>query len=155
MMTLPEFQTVCNTIADEVGRLLPEILKDPSDLQIANGNCVLCVMNEAGDTVMRMYGNTNRVRQRQVAQIATKKALQVWITRYATGTYEKLVYSEQVNEDEIGIPRPELIGWLGGVEAKLSSGERLVLGFSGVRGEQDVGILRMAAANLKTFSLVE
>ena len=46
-------------------------------------------------------------------------------------------------------------GWMGGLEAKLQNGERLILAFSGVRGEQDVGILRMAAENLKTFSIVD
>jgi len=153
-MSAHEFQSLANTIADEVGRLLPLILQTPEDMKIANGNCVLCIMNAAGDTVIRMYGS-NPLRQRQIAQVATKKALQVWITGYATGAYETLVYNGQVNEDEIGIPRPELIGWLGGLEAKTAQGERLVLAFSGVRGEQDQGILCRAAEALKIFSIVD
>ena len=152
-MTTIEFQTLSNAIADEVGRLLPQILSVPEDLQIANGNCVLCIMNAAGDTVLRMYGD-NPIRQRQVAQVASKKALQVWLTGYATGTYEKLVYNGDLDADKFGIPHPEFIGWLGGLEAKTANGERLVLGFSGVRGEQDQGILRLAAESLKTFSIV-
>ncbi|RZA06929.1 MAG: hypothetical protein EOO68_04200, partial [Moraxellaceae bacterium] len=76
-MNISDFQILSNSIADEVGRLLPQILQAPEELQISNGNCVLCVMNTAGDTVTRMYGN-NPIRQRQVAQVATKKALQVW-----------------------------------------------------------------------------
>jgi len=153
-MTVSEFQTLANSIADEVGRLLPQILSVPEELQIANGNCVLCMMNAAGDTVLRMYGN-NPIRQRQVAQVATKKALQVWLTGYATGAYEKLVYNGEIDPDTFGIPHPEFIGWLGGFEAQAANGERLVLAFSGVRGEQDQGILRLAAENLKTFSIVE
>ena len=152
-MTTIEFQSLCNSITDEVGRLLPQILSVPEDLQIANGNCVLCIMNAAGDTVLRMYGD-NPVRQRQTAQVATKKALQVWLTGYATGTYEKLVYNGDLDADKFGIPHPEFIGWLGGLEAKTAAGERLILGFSGVRGEQDQGILRLAAESLKTFSIV-
>jgi uncharacterized protein GlcG (DUF336 family) len=153
-MNTIEFQTLSNAIADEVGRLLPKILSVPEDLQIANGNCVLCIMNTAGDTVLRMYGD-NPIRQRQVAQVASKKALQVWLTGYATGTYEKLVYNSDLDADKFGIPHPEFIGWLGGLEAKTTGGERLVLGFSGVRGEQDQGILRLAAESLKTFSIVD
>lgn len=153
-MTTIEFQTLSNTIADEVGRLLPHILLVPEDLQIANGDCVLCIMNAAGDTVLRMYGGSDPVRQRQVAQVATKKALQVWLTGYATGAYEKLVYNGDLDPEQFGIPHPEFIGWLGGLEAKTASGERLVLGFSGVRGEQDQGVLRLAAESLKTFSIV-
>lgn len=154
-MTTTEFQALSNTIADEVGRLLPQILLVPEDLQIANGNCVLCIMNAAGDTVLRMYGGSDPVRQRQVAQVATKKALQVWLTGYATGAYEKLVYNGDLDPELFGIPHPEFIGWLGGLEAKIANGERLILAFSGVRGEQDQGILRLAAENLKTFSIVD
>jgi len=154
-MNRSEFQALANNIADEVGRLLPQILSVQEELQIANGNCVLCVMNSAGDTVLRMYGGSDPVRQRQVAQVASKKALQVWLTGYATGAYEKLVYNGELDADKFGIPHPEFIGWLGGLEAKAASGERLILAFSGVRGEQDQGVLRMAAANLKTFSIVE
>lgn len=154
-MNTLEFQSLANSIADEVGRLLPSVLAVPEELAIADGNCVLCVMNAQGDTVLRMYGGDKPLRQRQVAQTVVKKALQVWITGYATGTYETLVYTGQVNEDDVGIPRPELIGWLGGFEAKTAGGERLVLAFSGVRGEQDQAILRRAAENLATFSIVD
>jgi len=153
-MNISEFQTLANNIADEVGRLLPQILLVPEEMQISNGNCVLCIMNTAGDTVTRMYGN-NPIRQRQVAQVATKKALQVWLTGYATGAYEKLVYNGELDTEKFGIPHPEFIGWLGGLEAKTANGERLIVAFSGVRGEEDQGILRRAAENLKTFSIVE
>lgn len=149
-----EFQSLCNTIGDEVERLLPDILSVPEDMQNSYGNCVLCIMTAAGDTVLRMYGGSNPVRQRQVAQIASKKALQVWRTGYATGIYETLVYGGKLDPEQFGIPHPEFIGWFGGVEAKTKTGERLVLAFSGVRGEQDVGILHLAAKNLKTFSIV-
>jgi hypothetical protein len=151
-MNTLEFQSLANSIADEVRRLLPDVLAIPEEMAIANGNCVLCVMNAAGDTVMKMFGD-NPLRQRQIAQTAMKKALQVWITGYATGTYETLVYTGQVDEEKIGIPRPELIGWLGGFEAKTAKGERLILAFSGVRGEQDRAILCSAAENLKTFTI--
>ena len=153
-MNVLEFQSLCNSISDEVARLLVEVLKAPEDFKASDGNCALCIMNAAGETSMRLYGN-NPVRQRQTAFNAHKKALQVWLTGYATGTFEKLVYTDQVSEKQFGLSRPELIGWLGGVEAKTQSGERLILAFSGMRGEQDVGILHQAAEKLKTFSIVK
>ena len=148
------FHTLCDTIANEVASLLAEVLKTPEDFNASEGNCALCIMNAAGETSMRLYG-TNPVRQRQTAFNAHKKALQVWLTGYATGAFETLVYTNKISERQFGLSRPELIGWLGGVEAKTSSGERLILAFSGVRGEQDVGILHQAAAKLKSFDIVE
>jgi len=65
------------------------------------------------------------------------------------------VYTDQISEKKFGLSRPDLIGWLGGVEGKTQQGDRLILAFSGVRGEHDVGILKQAAENLKTFSVVE
>jgi hypothetical protein len=152
-MNTTEFQSLCNSIADEVGRLLVEVLKTPEDFQGNEGNCALCIMNASGDTVMRVFGD-KPVKQRQTAFNAHKKALQVWLTGYATGAFETLVYTNKISEKEFGLSRPELIGWLGGVEAKTSGGERLILAFSGVRGEQDVGILHRAAEKLKTFKIV-
>lgn len=153
-MTTLEFQTLCNNIADEVGQLLTEVLKTPEDYKASEGNCALCIMNAAGETCMRLYG-TNPVKQRQTAFNAHKKALQVWLTGYATGTFETMVYTNKISEKQFGLVRPELIGWLGGLEAKTSDGERLILAFSGVRGEQDVGILKQAAEKLKTFVVAE
>jgi uncharacterized protein GlcG (DUF336 family) len=153
-MSIQAFHTLCNSIADEVGRLLIEVLKTPEDYKASEGNCALCIMNAAGETCMRLYGS-NPVRQRQTAFNAHKKALQVWLTGYATGTFETMVYTNQISEKQFGLARPELIGWLGGVEAKTSTGERLILAFSGVRGEQDVGILKQAAEKLKTFEIAK
>ena len=153
-MTTNEFQSLCNSIADEVGRLLVEVLKTPEDFKASDGNCALCIMNATGETSMRLFGN-NPVRQRQTAFNAHKKALQVWLTGYATGTFETMVYTNQISEKQFGLSRPELIGWLGGVEAKTQIGERLILAFSGVRGEQDVGILQQAAEKLKMFEIVK
>lgn len=153
-MQTQEFHSLCNNIADEVGKLLIEILKTPEDFNASEGNCALCIMNATGETYMRLYGD-NRVRQRQTAFNAHKKALQVWLTGYATGTFETLVYTNKISEKQFGLARPELIGWLGGLEAKTLSGERLILAFSGVRGEQDVGILKQAAEKLKTFEIVQ
>lgn len=148
-----EFQTLCNKIADEIEKLLPEFLQNPDDFKIAKGNCALAIINARGESCGRLFGGDNPSRQRECAQVAWKKANQVWLTGYATGQFETLVYSNQIDETQFGLARPEYIGWIGGVEAKTITGERLVLAFSGMRGEQDVSILKKAAENLKNFSI--
>jgi len=148
-----EFQTLSNAIGDEIARMLPTVLQASEDWSIGQGNCVLCAMDDEGNTAMRIYG-TDPVRQRQAALVAHKKALQVWRTGHATGSFEALVYTGQLNPDASGIPHPEFIGWQGGVEAETTTGERLVLAFSGLRGEQDVAVLRTAGEQLGAYSLV-
>jgi hypothetical protein len=149
-----EFQQICNQIADEVERLLPGYLQNPEDAAISRGGSALAMLNVQGDSCGRLFGD-KPARQRECAQVAWKKANQVWLTGYATGQFETLAYSGKIDENQFGLSRPEYIGWLGGIEARTSSGERLILAFSGMRGEQDVAILKEAAKNLKSFSVVE
>lgn len=149
-----EFQALCNSIGNEVARLLPEFLQVQEDFNIARGNCALAIMNAAGESYGRLFGD-NPPRQRESAMVVWKKANQVWLTGFATGTFERLAYAGQIDEEKYGLARPDYIGWLGGLEARTASGDRLVVAFSGVRGEQDQGILRRAAENLKTFSIVD
>ena len=149
-----EFQQLCNQIADEVERLLPTYLQNPEDATISRGGSALAMLNAQGDSCGRLFGD-KPARQRECAQVAWKKANQVWLTGYATGQFETLAYSGKIDENQFGLSRPEYIGWLGGVEARTHSGERLILAFSGMRGEQDVAILKEAARNLKSFSIVE
>jgi hypothetical protein len=147
-----QFQNLCNQISDEVERLLPEFLQNPDDFKIAKGNCALAMLNAQGESCGRLFGDFPP-RQRECSQIAWKKAHQVWLTSYSTGQFETLVYSKQIDETQFALARPEYIGWIGGVEAKTTEGDRLILAFSGMRGEQDVGILKKTAENLKSFSI--
>jgi hypothetical protein len=153
-MNRQEFQTLCNQIADEVEKLLPEYLKHPEDAATSRGGSALAILNAKGESYGRIYGD-KPARQRECAQTAWKKANQVWLTGYATGQFETLVYAKKIDENQFGLSRPEYIGWIGGVEAKTNSGERLVLAFSGMRGEQDVAILKNAAENLKSFVVLD
>ncbi len=152
-MNRTEFYALCNSIGEEVDRMLPDFLAVPEDFAIGHGNVVLYIMNDAGDSVVRAWG-PDRVRLRGTTLVATKKALQVWLTGYATLKYEQLVFSGKVEANH-GISHPDMLGWEGGLEAKTIGGERLVFGFSGMRGEQDTGIVRKAAANLKSFTVVD
>jgi glc operon protein GlcG len=153
-MNRQEFQILCNQIADEVESLLPEYLKNPEDAATSRGGSALAILNAQGESYGRMFGDIPS-RQRECAQTAWKKANQVWLTGYATGQFETLVYSKEIDENQFGISRPEYIGWIGGVEAKTLSGARLILAFSGMRGEQDVAILKEAANNLKSFVVLD
>lgn len=153
-MNRQEFQILCNNIADEIEKLLPQYLQNPEDASISRGGSALAILNAKGEAYGRMYGD-KPARQRECAQTAWKKANQVWLTGYATGQFETLVYSQQIDENQFGLSRPEYIGWIGGVEAKAISGERLILAFSGMRGEQDVAILKEAAKHLKSFVVLD
>ncbi len=153
-MNRQEFQILCNNIADEIEKLLPHYLQNPEDASISRGGSALAILNAKGEAYGCMYGD-KPARQRECAQTAWKKANQVWLTGYATGQFETLVYSKQIDESLFGLSRPEYIGWIGGVEAKTISGERLILAFSGMRGEQDVAILKEAAKNLKSFVVLD
>lgn len=153
-MNRQEFQILCNAIADEVEKLLPQYLHHPEDAAISRGGSALAMLNAQGDSCGRLFGD-KPARQRECAQVAWKKANQVWLTGYATGQFETLAYSGKIDENQFGLSRPEYIGWLGGVEARTHSGERLILAFSGMRGEQDVAILREAAKNLNSFTVLD
>lgn len=151
-MNREEFQALCNQIADEVEKLLPEFLQVSEDFNISRGNCALSMLNAKGESCGRVFGDYPP-RQRECAQIAWKKANQVWLTGYATGQFETLIYAGEIDECQFGLSRPEYIGWIGGLEAKTAGGERLILAFSGMRGAQDVAILRKAANNLGSFTI--
>jgi hypothetical protein len=49
---------------------------------------------------------------------------------------------------------PLVACWDGGIETQTTNGERLVLAFSGLRGEQDVVVLRTVGEQLGAYSLV-
>src|SRR5450759_2720481 len=96
-----------------VEKRIPEYLAIEADQKNNDGNCALCILDEAGGVHGKMFG-TNKIRQRQSFRIAWTKASQVWITGYKTGEYEKLVYAGKVAEHQYGIIRPDFIGWEGG-----------------------------------------
>jgi len=153
-MNRNEFQNLCNQIADEVERLLPIYLQIPIEVSSYKEGSAIAIMNEQGEACGRVFGN-KLSRQRECALTAWKKANQVWLTGYATGQFETLVYSKQIDENQFSLSRPEYIGWIGGLEGTTLSGERLILAFSGMQGEQDVAILKEAAKNLKSFTVLD
>lgn len=142
------FHAAAQELFPALEKLIPHYLEDPVDYAIAEGNLSCLVMDGIGN-VSGFHWGDNRVKQRQSAQVAWQKVMQVWLTDTPTGLYEQKVYSRQMNWWEYGIPLPELIGWEGGLPARLADGTPLALAFSGFRGEQDCAILRAAVASLE------
>jgi uncharacterized protein GlcG (DUF336 family) len=137
-----------------VEKLLPEFLATPADRAIGDGNVTVMAIDEDGRVYGRMLG-ADRVRQRGSCRIAWQKATQVWLTGIATGRFEELVYSKQLDPGPFGIMNPDFIGWLGGLPAVLDGGGKVALAFSGMRGENDQEILRRAVAQVQGISIVE
>ncbi|PKN91552.1 MAG: hypothetical protein CVU44_18375 [Chloroflexi bacterium HGW-Chloroflexi-6] len=141
-------------LTDEVEKLLPLFMSDPIDKSIADGNLAFCVVTGEGHISGKMFG-TDVNRQRGSCRIAMQKAMQVWITGVATGKYEQLVYSNALDWQDYGIPKPEFIGWDGGLPAEFSDGTKLAIAFSGFRGEMDCEIIRKAVKEVPGISLIE
>ena len=126
-----------------VEKRIPEYLAVEADRKLNDGNCALCVIDEAGGVHGKMFG-TDKIRQRHVFRVAWTKASQVWITGYKTGEYEKLVFTGEVDEKQFGIIRPDFIGWIGGQPIVVDAQTKLSVGFSGFRGTSDLEIVQKA-----------
>jgi len=139
-MESSHFLLCAERIISEIVELIPDYSSDPEDFGISNGNVAICIINEDGLVSGRLFGN-NKIRSRESFKVAWTKASQVWITGFKTGEYETLVYSNQINENDYGISRPDMIGWEGGQPLTLKDGTRLSIGFSGFRGTSDLEIV--------------
>ena len=113
----------------------------------AQGNAALLIIDSQGNCVGRIFGS-NKNRGRNCFATVQRKANQVWITGYATGRFEELVYAKKLDDSAFGINRPDFIGWEGGVPLLLADGSLLAAAFSGFRGEKDIEIIEKAAASL-------
>lgn len=136
---------IAQQLVDAVATLVPEFLQDPIDLKMSAGNGAFCVVDGSGQVQGRIFG-TDRAKGRWCFGIVTRKVLQVWGTGFATGRFEELVYSGQLDDGPFGISRPDFIGWKGGVPLLLEDGSLIAAAFSGFRGEKDVEIVERAAA---------
>ncbi|NOU35432.1 MAG: hypothetical protein HOO88_01455 [Kiritimatiellaceae bacterium] len=126
-------------ILQEAGKRLPVFLEDPAD-RGSEGNVSMCIIDENGHVYGTMWGE-NKVKRRGSFQVAWRKASQVWMTGIATGKYEELVYSKQIDPSKYGIMHPDFIGWEGGLPVMLADGTRLSAGVSGMRGQSDLNLI--------------
>jgi len=134
-------------LVDEVERLLPEFLGDPTDGPMGAGGSAVIAIDQCGRIHGKIFG-ADKDRGRWCFGIAMRKVAQVWQTGYATGRFEELVYSGKLDEAKFGVNRPDFIGWLGGVPLRRPDGLPVAAAFSGMRGESDVAIIERAAAKV-------
>ena len=130
---------IINRMLVAMEKLIPEYLIVPEDEAISHGNIALCIIDEQGRVYGKLFG-TNKPRLRQSYKVAWTKASQVWLTGIKTGEYERMVFNKEVGENANGIEAPDLIGWEGGQPLALSSGEKIAVGVSGLRGSSDIEI---------------
>ena len=130
-----------------VEKRLPEYAAIEEDRKRNEGNCALCIIDEAGAVYGKMFG-TDKIRQRNVFRIAWVKASQVWITGIKTGEYEKMVFTGQIDDQQFGIMRPDFIGWEGGQPIAVNGETKLSVGFSGFRGASDLEIVQKAIVDV-------
>jgi uncharacterized protein GlcG (DUF336 family) len=142
-------------IMDSVEKMVQQYISIPEDRNISGGNVALCIIDKDGGIYGRMFG-TNKIKQREFYSLAWKKASQVWITGYAIGKFEQLVYAKKLICEEFGLSKPDFIGWEGGHVINLDNESNLSIGFSGFRGISDLEIVNKAVAEVLTSeSLIE
>ena len=90
-----------------------------------------------------MFGS-DKARMRHTFKTAWTKASQVWMTGMKTGDFEKRVYSGELNENDYGVSKPDMIGWEGGQPVTLKDGTVLSIGYSGFRSSSDLNIVLRA-----------
>jgi len=146
-MTLPPLTDWAERLFAAIEHLLPKYRALAEDERVNEGNVAVIVIGPAGDVHGRFFG-TDRIRQRDTAGIAWRKASQVWLTGVATGEYERRVYTGEVEWWRLGVMKPDLIGWEGGLPVTLNDGSVIAVGLSGFRGETDVALLQEALGSL-------
>ncbi|QEC66517.1 hypothetical protein FRZ67_04110 [Panacibacter ginsenosidivorans] len=137
-MPSQELIQLIQNILIEAGKLIPHYMQNKEDERIAHGSCAACIIDEEGNVYGKLYG-TNKIRARESYRVAWTKASQVWITGLRTGEYEKKFFNNEI--EECGIEVPDLIGWEGGQPLTLKNGIKLSVGFSGIRGINDLEIM--------------
>lgn len=145
--------SVATRFIDAIEKLVPDYCKNEEDMEIAGGNCSLYIAFENGFFAGKSFGD-DAIEMRESGRVAREKGTQVLITKIASGKYEELVYSNQVDWESFGIMKPDFIGWEGGIPATLSDGTFVALAFSGFRGENDCEILRRASELIPELTLL-
>ncbi|HUQ96865.1 MAG TPA: hypothetical protein VM010_04305 [Chitinophagaceae bacterium] len=142
-----DIEPIIQALYKQIELLIPVYMQNEADSRIANGNVAICIIDEAGSVHGKLFG-TNKLRLRQSFQVAWTKASQVWLTGVKTGEYERMVFTNEVDEAVAGIETPDLIGWVGGQPLTLADGQKLAVGFSGFRGVIDIEIVLKALAQV-------
>ena len=147
-------RAIAEEFVEGVARLVPRFLTDPIEATMSGGNAAVCVIDDDGRVYGRVFGD-NKGRGRVSFATASRKVAQVWVTGYATGRFEELVFTGKIDDKQFGIIRPEFIGWQGGVPLRFDDGSPLAAAFSGFRGEKDVEIIEQAASTVAGLGVVD
>lgn len=139
---------IISKIMEWVDANISTYLNNPEDYSISDGHVALCIVEKDGTVHGKMYGDDMN-RKRNSFNYAWKKASQVWITGINTGEFERQVFSNEINEYQFGINRPDFVGWIGGQPIILDNGEMLAVAFSGFRGETDIQLIEDALKAIK------
>ncbi|MGE5498694.1 MAG: hypothetical protein ACM3Q2_11515, partial [Syntrophothermus sp.] len=94
----------------KIEELLPKYLECPDDKAVSNGNTAVCIIDDNRNIAGKIFSPNNLIRARESYRVAWIKASQVWLTGMKTGEYEKKIYSGEMDEETIGISKPEIIG---------------------------------------------
>jgi glc operon protein GlcG len=133
------------TILDKIEALIPSYMTIEEDRAKANGSVAVCIIDAEGNIYGRIFGE-DKILGRERYRIAWIKASQVWITGIRTGEFEKLAFTNQIEEWKFGIRRPDYIGWEGGQPITLPDGTIISAGVSGFRSVSDLEIVVKAVA---------
>ena len=151
-MSPEKVQEAILKIIETISAQIPAYINIPEDWNNCGGNVALCIIDDTGNVHGKIWG-TDKLKGRRYFDIAYRKASQSWITGHATGEYERLIFTEQINYRDFGIEPPELIGWKGGQPIALDNGTKIYCGFSGFRGVTDIAIVKNAAEEVIKNSL--
>lgn len=142
-MTAVKLQETISRIIENISAKIPSYANSEADWSKCEGNVALCIIDDAGAIHGKIWGE-DKLKGRHYFDVAYRKAAQAWITGYATGEFERLVFTEQLNYRNFGIELPELIGWKGGQPIALNNNTKIYCGFSGFTGATDIAIVKNA-----------
>jgi len=135
--------TIINNLINACSALIPQYAGIEADYIKANGNVALCIIDADGMVYGKIFGD-DKIKGRESFNTAWLKASQVHITGIKTGHYEKLVFTDEIDDKKFGIKRCDLIGFKGGVPLSFNDGTTISIGFSGFRGITDIELIERA-----------
>jgi hypothetical protein len=142
-MTLKKRATIIAKLIETVEQLVPVYMQNEEDRKKAKDGVAICIIDVDGNVYGKMFG-TDKIMMRERYRVAWMKASQVWITGIKTGEFERLAFSNEIDEEKYGIKRPDYIGWEGGQPVTLIDGTKVSIGFSGFRSVSDIEIVLKA-----------
>ncbi len=137
-------QQITNLLVN-IADLLPGYLANEEDMAKGNGNVAVCIIDTKGNVYGKIFGD-DKIRGREAYRVAWMKASQAWITGIKTGEFEKLAFTNEIDDKKFGIRRPDFIGWEGGQPLQLKSGLIIAAGVSGMTSGSDLEIVTKACS---------